>query len=86
MNKNDHEKYIALSDGSVVRLDNFQKTLQNAEIESSFESTIIRENQLKRAIWDAVMELDRTKHSFRSKQIEKIKKDLMKVLLDESVQ
>ncbi len=38
---------------------------------------------LKRAIWNAVMELDRTKHSFRSKQVEKIKNDLLKALLDD---
>ncbi len=29
------------------------------------------------------MELDRTKNSFRSKQVEKIKNDLIEVLLDE---
>ncbi len=84
MSRSISEKYIALCNGSVVSLDDSSKILQNANVESRSNSAMSRENQLKKAVWNAIMELDRTKHSFKSQQIEKIKKNLLKALLDDA--
>ncbi len=84
MNKSNSEKYMASCNGYAIRLDDSCKSLRNAGIESNSELFMNRENQLKRAIWNAVIELEKTKYSFRSKQIEKIKNDLLKALLDDA--
>ncbi len=86
MSKSISEKYIALCNDSGNKVTNSHRILRTASVESSSESAINHKNQLKRVIWNEVMELDRTKASFKSKRIEKIKNDLLKVLLNESVQ
>ncbi len=85
MNKSDSDKYTALCDEAAARLEDSLKALRHAGVErqSSSGSNMSRESQLKKAIWDAVTALEKTKHSFRSKQIEKIKNDLLQVLMEE---
>ncbi len=74
MNKND----------SVNKKVDSHRILRNTGIESNSELKMNRENRLKRAIWNAIIELEKTKHIFKSKKIEKIKNDLRKALLDET--